>query len=209
VPAKFAIALDLGTPPLLAGEDFTAAVTALNAANGATRNFGREIAPEKPLLQAKPCQPSVTSALLSQDPNPALSGGVYTFNNVEWSDVGSIDLQAALTNTTYLGTDKAPAVGTTNVAASGCTGAAGMFIPAYFTVEPDAAWQRKATLAGTQWLQYYSGEPGLQLKVTARTVQNGVPQSYADPLARDVAFSALDPAGAALGVPERSRPPTP
>jgi MSHA biogenesis protein MshQ len=200
VPDRFSVALNLGTAPLLAGADFTAAVTALNAGGKATRNFGRETAPEKPLLQAVPCLPSATTALLSQDPNPAVSGGVYTFSNVEWSDVGSIDLQAVLTSNSYLGTGKVPTPATTNVAPDGCTGAAGMFIPAYFTVEPDPGWQRKATLAGTQWLQYYSGEPAMRLKVTARTVQNGVPQSYAGTLARDVAFSALDPAGAALGV---------
>ena len=200
VPARFNVALNTGTPPLLAGEDFTVAVTALNAGDKATRNFGRETAPEKPLLRAVPCLPSATNALLSQDPNPTLSGGVHTFNSVEWSDVGSIDLQAALYSNSYLGTGKVPTPGTTNVAPSGCTGAAGMFIPAYFTVEPDPGWQRKATLAGAQWLQYYSGEPAIRLKVTARTVQNGVPQSYAGALARDVAFSALDPAGAAPGV---------
>jgi MSHA biogenesis protein MshQ len=200
VPGRFSVALNLGTPPLLAGGDFTVAVTALNAANGATRNFGRETAPEKPLLRAVPCLPSATNALLSQDPNPALSGGVHTFSNVEWSDVGSIDLQAALASNSYLGTGKVPTPGTTNIEPSGCTGAAGMFIPAYFTVEPDPGWQRKATLAGAQWLQYYSGEPAIQLKVTARTVQNGVPQSYAGKLARDVAFTAISPITPAVAV---------
>ncbi|MBW8899666.1 MAG: polymer-forming cytoskeletal protein [Massilia sp.] len=200
VPARFTVALNLGTPPLLAGADFTVAVTALNAGNGATRNFGRETAPEKPLLRAVPCLPSSTTALLSQDASPALGGGVYTFSNVEWSDVGSIDLQAALTSNSYLGTGKAPTPGTTNIAPAGCTGAAGMFIPAYFTVEPDPGWQRKATLAGAQWLQYYSGEPAIQLKVTARTVQNGVPQSYAGTLARDVAFSAIAPVAPGIAV---------
>jgi MSHA biogenesis protein MshQ len=200
VPARFSVALNLGTPPLLAGQDFTVAVTALNTGNGATRNFGRELSPEKPLLQAIPCLPSGTNALLSQDPNPALSGGVYTFSKVEWSDVGSIDLQAALTSNSYLGTGMAPTAGTTNIAPSGCTGAAGMFIPAYFTVESAPGWQRKATLAGAQWLQYYSGEPAIQLKVTARTVQNGIPQSYAGTLARDVAFSAISPITPAVSV---------
>ena len=200
VPARFSVALNLGAPPLKAGQDFTVAVTALNAGNGATRNFGRETAPEKPLLRAVPCLPSATTALLSQDPNPALSGGVHTFSNVEWSDVGSIDLQATLTGNSYLGTGKVPAPGTTNIAPTGCTGAAGMFIPAYFTVEPDPGWQRKATLAGAQWQQYYSGEPAIQLKVTARTVQNGVPQSYVAPLAHDVAFSAIAPVAPGVAV---------
>jgi MSHA biogenesis protein MshQ len=199
VPARFDVALVLGTPPLRAGQDFTVKVTAQNAAGAATPNFGRETAPEKPRLGAIPCLPTTSTALLSQDSNPALGAGVYTFSNVEWSDVGSIDLQATLASNSYLGTGMVPAPGTTNTDTSGCTGLAGRFIPAYFTVEPDTGWQRKATLGGAQWSQYYSGEPAIRLKVTARTVQNGVPQSYAGKLARDVAFGALNPTGGALG----------
>ncbi|MFL6634532.1 MAG: DUF6701 domain-containing protein [Massilia sp.] len=199
VPAKFLIALDNANAPYVAGKPFKATVTALNGNTTptATPNFGRESTPESIKLAPVTCNPNNNNGLLAQTAS-ALANGAQTFTET-WSETGRIDLVASLGSGDYLGTRMQPATATTNVAATGCTGAVGLFSPAYFTFDVDTDWKRSATLAGSPLLQYYSGEPAIKLTVTARNVQNGVTQNYAGAAnARDVIFTAHNPDGTAL-----------
>jgi MSHA biogenesis protein MshQ len=194
VPAKFQIALPGG--PYVAGQDFYPKVTALNVNNNATPNFGKESPAQNAALAPAPCQPNNNNGLLTAAVASTASG-VQTFT-ASWSEVGNIHLVASLPGGNYLGTQMAPAAATTNAITPGCTGAAGPFSPAYFTFDVDGAWKRTATISGVTRLQYYSGEPAIQLTVTARNAQNGVTQNYVGANAHDLVFTALDPAGGAL-----------
>jgi MSHA biogenesis protein MshQ len=196
VPAKFLIALPAANAPYVAGKEFTATVTALNGSPTptATANFGRESPAESARLSPVTCQPNNTNGLLAQTA-VTLANGVQTFKET-WSETGRIDLVAALASGSYLGTNVQPATSTTNIATTGCTGAAGAFSPAYFTFAVDPDWTRTAGIAGGgSLLQYYSGEPAIKLTVTARNLQNGITQNYADTDARDVVFTALNQDG--------------
>jgi MSHA biogenesis protein MshQ len=191
VPAKFQIALPSGQ--YVAGQDFYPKVTALNVNNNATPNFGKESPPQNAGLAAVACRPNNNNGLLTYAVS-ATDGGVQTFK-ASWSEVGYIDLVASFPSGDYLGSKMAPAAATTNAATPpGCTGAAGLFGPAYFTFDTDGAWKRTASVANATRLQYYSGEPAIQLTVTARNLQNAVTQNYAGAYARDLVFTAVDPA---------------
>jgi MSHA biogenesis protein MshQ len=143
------------------------------------------------------CQPNNNNGLLAQTTS-SIAAGVQILK-ATWSETGRIDLLASLANGSgYLGTGLQPATGTTNLATSGCTGAAGPFSPAYFTFDTDTGWKRTSGFYGGTLLQYYSGEPAIRLTVTARNLQNGVTQNYDNTYARDVLFSGLNPDGSAL-----------
>jgi MSHA biogenesis protein MshQ len=199
VPAKFQVTPAAANLPYVAGKSFAAQVVALNGAAtpAATPNFGREQAPESVKLTPAPCQPKNNNGLLAQTAS-TVSKGVQTFT-ATWSETGRIDLVAALVNKDgYLGSGLQPATGTTNLAATGCTGGVGPFSPAYFTFDADTAWTRTSAAYGASLYQYYSGEPAIKLKVTARNAQNGVTQNYSGTDARDVVFTSLNPDGTAL-----------
>jgi MSHA biogenesis protein MshQ len=191
VPATLQIALPDG--PYVAGQDFYPKVTGLNSSGNATPNFGKESPPQNPSLAASACRPNNNNGFLTYAVS-ATDGGVQTFK-ASWSEAGYIDLAASFPTKDYLGSKMAPAAATTNAATPpGCTGAAGLFGPAYFTFDVDANWKRTASVANVTRPQYYSGEPAIQLTVTARNAQNGVTQNYAGAYARDLVFSAVDPA---------------
>lgn len=189
-PAAFRFALG-ANGSYVAGDAFAATVTAVNGLGATTRKFGTEAPAESATLAAVRCQPNNANGLLDQ--SSTISGGVQTFA-LKWSEVGTIDLAASLTNDKgYLGSGLQPAAATTNTAGTGCTGAAGRFIPAYFKVTADPDWKR--TVSGGTQLQYYSGEPAMKVAVTAYNRGNGVTYNYAGANARDVTFSAFDPTG--------------
>jgi MSHA biogenesis protein MshQ len=189
-PAAFRIALAANSS-YVAGYPFGATVTAVNGLGATTRKFGTEGAPESATVDAVPCRPNSGGGKIGR--SSTLSGGVQTFE-LTWSEVGTIDLAASLTNTGgYLGSGLKPVPGTTNTASSGCTGTAGRFIPAYFKVTLDPDWKR--TVSGGTQLQYYSGEPAMKVTVTAYNKGNGITYNYADADARDVTFAALDATG--------------
>ena len=190
VPAALRITLPGG--PYVAGQDFYPKVTGLNSSGNATPNFGKESPPQNPSLAASACRPNNNNGLLTYAVS-ATDGGVQTFK-ASWSEVGYIDLAASFPSKDYLGSQLAPADATTNaVTPPNCTGAAGLFSPAYFTFETDGNWKRTASVANVLRPQYYSGEPAIQLTVTARNAQNGVTQNYAGAYARDLEFTAVDP----------------
>lgn len=211
-PVALKVAAAMGAAPYVAARTtFGATVTAVNGAGAATPNFGNESPQQTVRLSPVACRPAAAVGQLGGTPSAAVGKGVVTIAGLTYGETGSIDLAAALTGNSYLGTDQAP-VGTTNTGvtpggAAGCTGAAGPFIPAYFTLDVDGAWTRKATVGGTQLLQYYSGETTaagqktvIKLKITAYNGVNGVTANYSGSDARRITLSAIDAAtNAALG----------
>lgn len=168
--------------PLTAGDAFNATVTAVNACDAATPNFGRE-------------SPAATRAsITSSTPKPRAGNAkkidheVSYFNNgagsasLTWSEVGTVDLTA--NSTAYLGSvlDVSSAVVT-----------AGRFRPAYF----DVARTFDCTTFN------YASQPFKSLTVTAMskggTITRNYTGKYIDPVSklqipawsRDVTLSPL------------------
>lgn len=115
-----------------AGTPFGATVTAYNglATPTATANFGKEAAPESATISFVRYQPTGTGAV-----NGSFSGSVGAFSagaasatNLVWSEVGTLDLTAALASGSYLGS------GLTASGSTGSAGAVGPFIPDHFDV---------------------------------------------------------------------------
>ncbi len=210
-PASFKIEFpDLPAPSAKprpkAGSTFSVKVTALNAARtpAVTPNFGKETARVLVQLASTMCIGSKNDVLLPSAPS-SVAGGVQTFapnagNSVPMpimKEVGSFDLQAALAGG-YLGTTYRPTGNTNTGGTSACTGASGGFVPAYFQVEADSAWTRKARAAGGI-NQYYSGEPAIKLKLTAMNLLNSPTVNYENGgAARDVDLAALDDKAVAI-----------
>jgi len=120
--------------PIKAGKNFSATVTSLNSAGVATPNFGKETVAEGVTLAFVMYQPTGVGAQLGSfsgaDSLGAFGSGVATSNGLSWSEVGTMDLTAALTRGSYLGTLLTPAP----TGKTGTTGAL-RFIPDHFTTE--------------------------------------------------------------------------
>jgi MSHA biogenesis protein MshQ len=124
--------------PIKAGNNFKATITAISNAGIATPNFGKELVPENITLGFNKCQPTGSAAI-----NGSFSGSASTFNNgattptnLNWSEVGNIDLVASLTSASYLGsglnaTGNSSATGTI-CSGTGGSGAVGRFVPDHF-----------------------------------------------------------------------------
>ncbi len=171
-PKDFAFS-SITAAPIKAGNNFSATVTARNNIGAATPNFGKETsppitAPEGVTLGFVKYRPTGLSAsngaLAPLGVLPAFSAGAITVNNLNWSEVGTIDLTATLTSGNYLGSGLAAATGTT------VTGAVGPFIPDHFVTA--------ATVPGCSAFTY-SGQP-FTVTVTAKNglAIPGITQNY-------------------------------
>lgn len=147
--------------PIKAGTNFAATVTAYGSTNSVTPNFGRESAPEGVTLSFTRYQPSGTGAVNGSFTGSLglFSGGQATGVDLNWSEVGLIDLTATLVSGSYLGS------GLTASGSTGTTGAVGRFIPHHFDVTVVNA------CSGGGFT--YSGQP---LKVTVQA-KNGLATS--------------------------------
>ena len=152
-PASFAFS-GVTAPPLRAGANFSATLTARNNAGSATPNFGKETLAETATLGYTKYQPTGTNSSMG-----SFSGSVGGFGagaaaaTATWSEVGTIDLTATLASGNYLGSGVAAATGKT-----GTTGAVGPFTPHHF----DTVVSEGACADGFS----YSGQP-FTVKVTA------------------------------------------
>ena len=123
--------------PIKAGNNFSATVTAYNglATPTATPNFGKETAPEGATLSLTKCQPTGAGSSngIFSGSVPAFASGAATAINLNWSEVGNIDLTATLTSGSYLGSGLT-ATGNTGTGGTTCNGAGnvGRFIPDHF-----------------------------------------------------------------------------
>lgn len=117
--------------PIRAGRNFSATVTAYNglAMPTATPNFGKEATPEQVTINRVRYKPSASIAGTSDGVFSgsvgAFHSGSATASNLNWSEVGIIDLTATLTSGSYL---------SSGLSASGSTGSTGAitFIPDHF-----------------------------------------------------------------------------
>lgn len=165
-PASFTFSA-VTTAPIRAGTNFSATVTARNAAQipAATPNFGKEsIIPEGVTLTFAKCQPTGLSAVngVFTGSVGAFNNGIASANNLVWSEVGNIDLIAMLASGSYLGSGLT-ATGNSGLTGTTCTGAGGAgtvgrFIPHHF----DTVVTEGSCVDGFS----YSGQP-FSVKVTA------------------------------------------
>jgi MSHA biogenesis protein MshQ len=155
-PKNFAFSA-ITAAPIKAGNNFSATVTARNNANNATPNFGKETAPENASLSFVKYQPTGASAVNGSFTGTLgiFAGGAATGSNLNWSEVGTIDLSATLSSGSYLGS------GLTATGTTGTTGAVGRFIPDHFdTVVTQGCAAGNFT---------YSAQP-LTVQITARNL---------------------------------------
>jgi MSHA biogenesis protein MshQ len=129
-PAKFSFS-GITAAPIKAGANFSATVSALNNANAATPNFGKETPAEGVALTFSKVSPTGSGAS-----NGSFSGNLGTFasgsasaSNLSWTEVGTIDLTATLSSAAYLGSTLS-AAGTT-----GPGGTVGPFVPYDFATQ--------------------------------------------------------------------------
>jgi MSHA biogenesis protein MshQ len=164
-PASFAFSGVTGGL-IQAGVNFSATVTARNSALAATPNFGKETVPEAVTLASVKYQPSGVGAVNGAFAGslPAFSGGAATSANLNWSEVGTIDLTGTLSSLNYLGS------GLSAVGSTGITGAVvGRFIPHHFDTV--------LTEIGCVDNFSYSAQP-FTVTTTARNLAGGVTQNY-------------------------------
>jgi hypothetical protein len=102
------------TGSYVAGSAFSATVTARNASQQATPNFGKEGTPESMSLNFVRVSPGGVSAVNGSLSGAlgAISSGVASSSNLAWSEVGKIDITATLASGNYLGTTGAKTAGT-------------------------------------------------------------------------------------------------
>ncbi|MEY4413363.1 MAG: hypothetical protein RIQ53_656 [Pseudomonadota bacterium] len=108
-PAGFTVTASTGSGPV-AGQNFSATVTAVHALLGATPNFGREASPETVTLGHVRVQPQGAGAVdgtLRRGSSTTttlggFSGGAATAGDLNWDEVGRIDLAARLSSGSYL-----------------------------------------------------------------------------------------------------------
>lgn len=163
-PASFAFS-GITAGPIKAGNNFSATVTARTSSGVATPNFGKEATPENVTLSFTKYQPTGAGAVNGSFTGNvgSFSSGAATASNLNWSEVGTIDLAAVLASGSYLGSGLS-ATGTT-----GTTGAVGRFIPDHFDV---AVTQGCSTGSFT-----YSGQP-FTVTVTAKNAFAATTQNY-------------------------------
>lgn len=115
-PYKFDVAVTTASP-LTAASNFNGTVTARNASNATTPNFGREISPEGVTLGFARAKPSGTGAVNGTFTGTvgAFTSGVATSTNLKWTEVGQGDVTALLTSGSYLSSGFNSAGSTGNV----------------------------------------------------------------------------------------------
>lgn len=178
--------------PIRAGAPFDVVVRAKNAAGEITANFDT--------ARLNSAGGTSHAAALDIDcraqagKDGLLTSQAFDFTNgaatarLTWSEVGKLDLKASVVN--FLGSELDPA-GSTDLAASGCSGNVGPFIPAYFKLSrPDGR------------PSYYSEEP-FELKVSAMSAGGAVTENYTSALglSEAVTLSAVKNDGAAFAQP--------
>lgn len=133
-PASFSIS-GVTAAPIKAGENFNATVSAKNAANVTTPNFGKESPAENVTLTFSKCQPMGVNATNGNFTGTAgaFTNGVAASSNLNWSEVGNGDLSVHLASASYLGSGFT-ASGNTGTGGTACNGAGnvGRFIPHHF-----------------------------------------------------------------------------
>ncbi len=166
-----------GTAFIRAGENITLTVTARNASNNATPNFGRESPAEGVQLTSAlvgglglVANPALGNGLIA---GTAFTGGAATATNVTWGEVGIITLTPRLGDGDYLGTGDV--IGT-------ASGNVGRFIPHNFAVAfNDPAFAAACTAGGFTYVGQpfvYAAGMSPVLTATARNLAGGTTLNY-------------------------------
>ena len=152
-----------------AGSSFSATVTAMNSGGVAMTNFGRETSPATVSLAFVRRTPTGTNAngVAVSDGSfggalGSFSGGAATASNLSWTEVGTGDLTATLSN--YLGS---------GLSASGTTGSGGalQLIPHHFKVVVDTHGCNSGSFT-------YAGGQTFSTTVTAQNAANATTVNY-------------------------------
>ncbi|WP_219117393.1 polymer-forming cytoskeletal protein [Janthinobacterium sp. UMAB-56] len=178
-------------------------VSALNAAEAATPNFGRESVAPTVLLGLTIIEPTFTGhAEPSADGSLGFSGGVLIATGMGWKEVGLVQFTASLNN--YLGWELPAVNGVVPPLASGASGQV-QFIPHHFITEivpqPDVSKPQfpaacVAPLICSAGKYVYSGQP-FDLRVKARNAADATTVNYdgrAKALMAPVTLQGLAPA---------------
>jgi MSHA biogenesis protein MshQ len=170
-PASFAV---VPSGPYVAGTPFSVTVTAKNASGATTPNFGKESSTENVNLTSSltgPAggnNPALEGSTTLADAAFQSGGGAASAHDIEWDEVGDIDVVATLAGGSYLGS---------GLAVTG-SGAAGPFHPAYFETE---------VVPGTGAFSY-SGQ-AFEVTVTAKNADGGTTLNYEGAYAKAVTLS--------------------
>lgn len=186
-----------GSRFVMAGEPFSARVTATTATGATAPNYGRETVPEGVLLTPALVLPAGGNAgVVSNATVGAFASGVATPTNLAWSEVGIMRLTPSVGDGDYLGAGNV--TGTT-------TGNIGRFYPARFAIS--GASVSNACSAAAPYT--YFGEDGFTaaLTLTAQNTSGATTTNYTGAFARlglaswgSYGFSAATlPAGSVLG----------
>jgi len=200
--------------PIKAGNNFSATVTAYNGlpTPTATANFGKETVPEQVTLgrvRYKPTWAGASDGVFSGSLG-AFNLGAATASNLNWSEVGIIDLSATLASASYLGSGLSASGSTGSTGALGSDGLVVRFIPDHFdtVVSLTAGLPMPCPSGLTCPSQYngfvYSGQ-GVPLTVTAKnglaapttTVNYGYSATAGESFSKGVTLSAVNALGGA------------
>ncbi len=197
-PASFAFSNITPVSVFKAGSVYNASITARNASNTATPNFGKETAPEGVTLS-----PNLVAPVGGNNPaignniilGSSFTSGVASLTNLSWGEVGLITMTAKLTNPTYLGT---------TFTASGISGNVGPFIPDHFDTMTSGGMTCPVGLTCPAQFNgfVYSGQ-ALSTQVKAYNLGGTVTQNYDSTFAysKAVTLSAMNSLGGATTNP--------
>jgi len=161
-----------------AGRAFSATVTAVNALNAATPNYGKESPAEGVQLSASLVQPAGGSAgtLANASGFGSFNGGSATGTSFNWSEVGIITLTPAVANGDYLGAGNVSGPASGNV---------GRFVPAGFALTPGAITHRSDFSCSPASTFTYLGENfTVAFTLTARNAGGTTTVNYTGGFAR-------------------------
>lgn len=159
--------------PLVAGQAFSATVTARNQSNAPTQNFGQEtggLTFVRTLAKFLPIGTNARNGTTATGTMGAFSNGIATISNMSWDDVGYLKLDVSTAN--YLGSGTTVSGSTASgVAGSGGSSTLGPFVPHHFDVAIT-----QACTAGARAFTY-SGQP-FQTAITAKALGGTTTQNY-------------------------------
>jgi MSHA biogenesis protein MshQ len=160
-----------GAKFVMAGEAFSATVTATTIGGATAPNFGKENSPESIVLNSSVV--SVTNNTSVGGNFGSFSNGVATGTNFTWDEVGIITLTPTLLSRNYMGLDTTSS-GLGNVTGT-TSGNIGRFYPAQFSVSGGIIANRSdvCPVTGCGSFTYMGEAMTAQFTLTAQAVDSG------------------------------------
>ncbi|MFZ5531380.1 MAG: DUF6701 domain-containing protein [Pseudomonadota bacterium] len=195
-PGDNPAAADAAGPSFIAaGTPFSVTVTARNALNGATPNFGKEVVPEGVALTPTLVAPAGGN-------NPALGGsfgafsnGVATGTNFTWGEAGIVTLAPGIADGSYLGAGNTTGTASANV---------GRFYPHHFTLSGASIANRADLICTPASIFTYAGEKfRAAFTLTAQNAVNATTANYNGAFAK---FDGAVPANYGFGAIDLAAP---